>query len=340
MSGKRVHGSVSPPRAPGRPFVGRARELHELRASLDQAQEGLGLLVLLSGEPGIGKTRLMQEAAREAGERGWRVAAGRCWEEGGAPAYWPWIQAVRSLGGEVERFAAAAGGSADPETVRFRLFDAAGQFLIEAAHERPLMVVLDDLHAADAPSLVLLRFVSEAIAGAPILVVGSYREREVRMHERRESFAELTRIATRISLQGLSEGDVEDYLAGVTGSEASRSLATRVHALTGGNPFFLGEVVRVVAHDGRGDEAADLDRMSRVPDEVRTLLRRRMADLRDETVDALRVAAVIGREFHLRVLERTSRLSVARLLDVLAEAGDAGVIFEDPAIPAPLRVRP
>jgi hypothetical protein len=333
MSGKLAPAGPSSPRTSGRPFVGRAGELDELRAALYEAGEGRGLLVLLSGEPGIGKTRLMQEAAREAGERGWRVAAGRCWEEGGAPAYWPWIQAVRSLGGEVERFAAAAGGSADPETVRFRLFDAAGQFLIEAARERPLVIVLDDLHAADAPSLVLLRFVSEAIADAPILVVGSYREREVRMHERRESFAELIRIATRISLQGLSVDDVEDYLAGVTGSEASRSLATRVHALTGGNPFFLGEVVRLVAHEGGGDEAADLDPMGRVPDEVRTLLRRRMADLPDETVGALRVAAVIGREFHLRVLERTSRLNVARLLDILAQASDAGVISEDPAIP-------
>jgi tetratricopeptide (TPR) repeat protein len=323
----------NPPRPAVRPFVGRTGELGELRAALDEVPHGRGQLVLLSGEPGIGKTRLMQEAAREAGERGWRVAAGRCWEEGGAPAYWPWIQAVRSLGGDVERFAAAAGGSADPETVRFRLFDAAGQFLIEIARERPLMVVLDDLHAADAPSLVLLRFVSEAIADAPILLVGSYREREVRMHERRESFAELSRIATRLSLQGLGVHDVEDYLAGVTGSDASRSLGARAHALTGGNPFFLGEVVRLVAHDGVRGQDADLDPMARIPDEVRTLLRRRMSDLPDETVGALRVAAVIGREFHLRVLERTSRLDVARLLDILAEAGEAGVISEDPAIP-------
>jgi eukaryotic-like serine/threonine-protein kinase len=291
------------------------------------------MLMLLSGEPGIGKTRLMQEAAREAGERGWRVAAGRCWEEGGAPAYWPWIQAVRALGGDVERFAAAAGGSGDPETERFRLFDTAGQFLVDASRDRPLMIVLDDLHAADAPSLVLLRFVGEAIADAPILVVGSYREREVRLHERRESFAELIRTAARISLQGLGVEDVEAYVASVTSRPASRSLAARLHALTGGNPFFLGEVVRLVAQDGLDAEAADLDPMGRLPDEVRTLLRRRMSDLPDETVGALRVAAVIGREFHLRVLERTSRLSVARLLDILAEAEDAGVISEDSAVP-------
>ena len=333
MSGKLAPTALSSPRGSGRPFVGRTGELGELRGALEEAQEGRGLLVLLSGEPGIGKTRLMQEAAREAGERGWRVAAGRCWEEGGAPAYWPWIQAVRALGGDVERFAAAAGGSGDPDTVRFRLFDAAGQFLVEVARDRPLMIVLDDLHAADAPSLVLLRFISESIADAPVLIVGSYREREVRLNERRESFAELIRLATRISLQGLSVDDVESYLAGVTGQEASRPLTARLHALTGGNPFFLGEVVRAVARDGLPEGDGGPDPMGRVPDEVRTLLRRRMADLPDETVGALRVAAVIGREFHLRVLERTSRLNVARLLDILAEAGDAGVISEDPAIP-------
>jgi AAA ATPase domain len=315
--------SQAMPRAPGRPFVGRASELEELRGALDEAAEGRGFLFLLSGEAGIGKTRLMQELSREAGERGWRVAAGRCWEEGGAPAYWPWIQAVRGLGGDFEQLAAATGESVDPETARFRLFDAVAQFLVETAHKRPLIVVLDDLHAADAASLVMLRFVSEAVAHAPVLIVGSYREREAHAHERAESFAELVRVATRISLQGLSVEEVEAYLAGATGEDPARSLVARLHVLTGGNPFFLGEVVRVVAHDPAG----------RVPEEVRTLLRRRMADLPDDAVGALQVAAVVGREFNLRVLERTSGLSVARLLDVLAEAEDAGVIAEDPAVP-------
>ena len=275
----------------------------------------------------------MQELAREAGELGWQVVGGRCWEEGGAPAYWPWIQAVRSLGGDFERLAPGAGGSVDPETVRFRLFDAAARFLVDAAGTRPLVIVLDDLHAADAASLVLLRFVSEAVAEAPVLLVGSYRERDARTPEHLEAFAELARVATRISLHGLSVSDVEAYIAGVTGEGTPRSLATHLHVLTGGNPFFLGEVVRLVADEGEAADGSGAYPVGRVPEEVRTLLRRRLDDLSPEAVGALRVAAVVGREFHLRVLERTSGLGVVPLLGLLAEATDAGVVSEDPAIP-------
>ena len=313
--------------------MGRARELRDLVAALDEAGDGRGRLVLLSGEPGIGKTRLMQEVARQAADRGWQVAAGRCWEEGGAPAYWPWIQAVRALGGDFERLAAGAGGSVDPETVRFRVFDAAAEFLVDVARRRPLVVALDDLHAADAPSLVLLRFVSERVAEAPVLVVGSYREHDMQQHEQPELFAELVRVASRVSLRGLATDDVHAYLVAVTGEEPAPAAAERLHTLTGGNPFFLGEVVRLVAADDLHTADAVVDRARRLPEEVRTLLRRRMAGLSDDAVRALSVAAVVGREFGLGVLQPTSQLSVSRLLDVLAEAGDAGVILEDPALP-------
>jgi hypothetical protein len=327
---------LTPPqgsRLPGRPFVGRAPELDELRAALDETGAARGSLFLLSGEAGIGKTRLMQELSREAGERGWRVVAGRCWEEGGAPAYWPWIQAVRGLGGDFEELAGATGGSVNPDTGRFRLFDTVARFLVDSAGGRPLVLVLEDLHAADAASLAMLRFVTDAIAAAPVFVVGSYRDREAQLHERPEEFAELARVATRVSLHGLTVDEVEAYLTGMSVGQPAGQLAARLHVLTGGNPFFLGEVVRLVAHDGRIDSDVVLDPMGRVPEEVRTLLRRRMADLPDDAVAALRVAAVVGREFNLRVLERTVPLDVGRLLDVLAEAADAGVVAEDPAIP-------
>jgi hypothetical protein len=163
--------------APARPFVGREAEFEELVAALGEARDGDGHVFFLTGEPGIGKTRLMQELTRLARERGWQVAAGRCWEEGGAPAYWPWIQAVRELGGDFERLSPGTKGSVDPETARFRLFDAAARFLVERSQAQPLVILLDDLHAADAASLVLMRFVGEAVGQAPLVLVGSYRER-------------------------------------------------------------------------------------------------------------------------------------------------------------------
>jgi hypothetical protein len=316
-----------------RPFVGREAEFAELVAALDGAGAGQGRVFLVTGEPGIGKTRLMQELARAARERGWRVAGGRCWEEGGAPAYWPWIQAVRAIGGDFEGLTPGAQGSVGPETARFRLFDAAARFLVESARSQPLLIELEDLHAADGASLVLLRFVGEAVAQAPVVLVGSYREREAHAHERPELFAELMRVAQRVSLQGLGVEDVGAYVAGVTGRESSRPAAARLHVLTGGNPFFLGEVLRLVDGEELTGAGGGFDPVRPVPEEVRALLRRRLADLSGDAIRALRVAAVVGREFQLRVLERTSGLEVGRLLDVLAEAADAGVIAEDPALP-------
>jgi hypothetical protein len=145
---------VPPPtatrRASARPFVGRVQELTDLAAALDDATEGRGSLHLVTGEPGIGKTRLMSELAQVATEKGARVVTGRCWEEGGAPPYWPWMQVVRSAGGEFEALAGRREGARPvvPGGDRIRLFDAVGRFLADAAEDRPLLVTLDDVHAA------------------------------------------------------------------------------------------------------------------------------------------------------------------------------------------------
>jgi predicted ATPase len=152
-----------------RPFVGRSRELADLSIAIDAARSGAGSLVLVTGEPGIGKTRLIAELAHSAADGGLAVASGRCWEEGGAPPYWPWIQVLRALGGNLDQLAAAAEpraplpggtGGITPEGERIRLFDAVGHFLAHAAADRPLLVTLDDMHAADEPSLLLLRFLA------------------------------------------------------------------------------------------------------------------------------------------------------------------------------------
>ena len=325
-----------------RPFVGRARELDLLRDALKEAASGRGGVLLVTGEAGIGKTRLMHELARTASERGWRVLVGRCWEEGGAPAYWPWIQVVREAGGDFEHLSAPPADdgplSVDPESLRFALFDSVTRFLIGVAGARPLVLLVDDLHAADAPSLQLLRFLGEAIAGAPILVLGSYREGDPRVREMADSFAELVRIARRIALRGLSADEVQAYLAGVLPEQESRAAAAaRLRAITGGNPFFLGEIVGLLAGGGAlGESEPGAGPVWGVPEEVRALVRRRVAHVSPEALGILRTAAVIGRDIDLPVLERTSRLGTARLMDLLGEAEDAGALVDDPARPGRL----
>jgi eukaryotic-like serine/threonine-protein kinase len=320
-------------RTPVRPFVGRARELEYLGDALEDAAAGRGSLVLITGEPGIGKTRLMQEFAKLASADDWRVLMARCWEEGGAPAYWPWIQVVRELGGEFERLGRGRDSTrpaVDPESARFALFETMTRFLDHAVAERQLLLIVDDLHGADTPSLLLLRFLGEAVAQSRILVVGSYREGERRVHESPELFAALVRIARRISLRGLTIEEVEAYLTSLIGARPPSSVSARLHQVSGGNPFFLGQVVLLRTTDELLDDAHGSigDPLLRVPEEVRSLIRRRIADLSREAASALRVAAVIGREFDVRLMQSVSRLSPGRLLDVLAEAADSGLLLE------------
>jgi class 3 adenylate cyclase len=318
-------------------FVGRVRELEELRSALGDASAGHGSLFLISGEPGIGKSRLMEEVADHAEEDGWRVLTGRCWEGGGAPAYWPWIQVVRAAGGEFDGLASTpvAGrptegtqrSPVDPEAARFRLFDEVGRFLAEAARDRPCLIVLDDLHVADEPSLLLLRFLATSVHDRPFVALGSYRETEPTLREHAELFGELARFGRRVPLRGLSPDEVARYMAIASGDVPAEAMAAKVSDVTGGNPFFLGEVVRTLMAEGKltssGPEAL------RLPEEVRALIRRRVSGLSPEAVNTLRVAAVVGRDFDLRVLESTSMLEPDRLVDVLAEIERAGVIVTD-----------
>src|SRR6266516_2600557 len=216
-------------------FVGRERELGELEAGLDDALSGRGRLFLIGGEPGIGKSRLADELAGRARLRGARVLWGRCWEAGGAPAYWPWIQAIRSYvrdqGPEtlISQFGSGAADIAwmipeiqdllpelgapaalDSEGARFRLFDSTTTFLRNVGRAQPLLLVLDDLHAADAPSLLLLRFVASELDDAHILIVGLYRDDVPDNPQLTSTVAEVARnVATRqISLSGLGRHDV------------------------------------------------------------------------------------------------------------------------------------
>ena len=291
--------------------------------------------MIVTGDAGIGKTRLLTEVADKAGAHGWTVLAGRCWEEGGAPAYWPWIQVVRAAGGDFEAIAAPSAGAAveqtDPGSVRFALFDAVTRFLLDRADERPVLIVLEDLHAADEASLLLLRFLGEAVASAPIAVLCSYRDEEPRVRELAPLFAGLTRIGRRLSLRGLSQDEVKAYVARVVGEDVTPSLVTRLHSITGGNPFFLGELIRAVDADelAKWARAGNADPTWRIPEEVRAVIRRRIDRLSPEASSVLQLAAVSGRELDLAVLEAMSRLSPSRLIDAVGESLDSGVLVED-----------
>ncbi|MFL5868960.1 MAG: ATP-binding protein [Thermoleophilaceae bacterium] len=342
----------SPQARDGRPtasLLGRDRELGELRRALSQAERGHGSLFLVSGEPGVGKTRLADEVAAAALERGGQVVWGRCWEGGGAPAFWPWVQVLRSYAraGQAEAVLERLGPAAQPlsqlvpelgqasangdaefesEDARFVLFNAVTGFLREASRQGPLVVVLDDLHAADEPSLLLLDFLAHEMRDASILAIATYRPLEV---EASQVIGRLARDGNVVPLAGLGEEDVERFIEERTGLE-SGELAKALHRATEGNPFFVEELVRLLVAEGRlewPDELLSGD--VPVPDSVREAINRHLAPLPDEAIEVLQLAAVLGKEFTFAALERVSELPPDRLLRILDRVISGGLVAEE-----------
>jgi DNA-binding SARP family transcriptional activator/tetratricopeptide (TPR) repeat protein len=339
-------------------FVGRGAELEELLAGLEDALAGRGRLFLLVGEPGIGKSRLADEVSLRARSRGARVLFGRCWEAGGAPAYWPWVQSlrayVRSVEPEALRAQLGAGAaevaqilpelrellpglaeatSLDSEGARFRLFDATADFLRKASESRPIVLVLDDLHAADAPSLLLLQFLVRELGSTPMLVLGAYRDVDpIPGRPLTATLAEVARepMTRRISLAGLSEHDVGEYLELTAVEIASPELIAALHERTEGNPLFVGETVRLLALEGGGAGPA-------IPDSVRDVIARRLGHLSEECNRVLVLASVLGREFALDALARVGDLSMDQLLETLDEAMAPRVVSDVPGAHGRLR---
>jgi len=344
--------------APRGAFVGRERELAELLGGLDDACAGRGRLFLLGGEPGIGKSRLAEELIAHAKARGARVLVGRCWEAGGAPAYWPWVQSLRPYLRDTDADSLRSqlrGGAADvarllpelrevladvspaprlkAEGARFRLFDSMTAFLQSAAVTRPLVIVLDDLHAADEPSLRLLQFVARELGESRLLIVGAYRDIDPTLADPlTTTLTELARepVTRTLGLAGLGEADVAHFIELAAPGAPAADLGRAVHAETDGNPLFVGETVRLLAAERRLEKPATAPLV--IPQSVREVISRRLRRLSDECNRLLTLASVLGREFDLDALARVSGLERDGVLVVLDEGMEARVVSDVPGV--------
>jgi tetratricopeptide (TPR) repeat protein len=344
---------AAPPAESRQIFIGRASEIALLQAALAAARRGSGRLVLVSGPPGIGKSRLAAEFADRVAADGARVLIGRNWEAGGAPAYWPWVQALRSylreqpqdmvrhaglglaelvtLLPEVGQFVTdgASPESTDPVADRFRLFDATATLLRNVAEEESLIIFLDDLQAADVPSLLLLRFLADQLVGSRILIVATYRDVELSPdHPLASTLAELLRApeTMAVALPGLDLGEVSHFLEVAVGEPTRASVAVALHHQTSGNPLFLGEAVRLL-ESGEGPVTAGVTRLM-VPAEIRAVIERRLGNLVVVSREQLEVASIFGSEFEIESIRRSSGGSVEGTLEILTDALGAGLVVE------------
>lgn len=319
-------------------LVGRDAELAVLTECLAASVEGHPQLVLCRGEPGIGKTRLSTELAARAAARGALCLWGQATDAAGAPPSWPWRQVLFSLAGEVDivsvarerrltadlsRLAPDLFADAEPDVDdratpedRFRQFEAVSRLLREACRPRPLVIVLDDLHWADASTLLPLRHLVRSLAGDRLLVVANTRPG----HD--ELLGRLARepLTTVLDLGGLGDGAVRAQLAGLLGKDVDDDTAGHVRSLTGGNPFFVHEVGRAMA-DARAGR-----RFSLVTPTARDAIGERLAELPEVCVRLLGVAALVGPEFSVPLVAAASDSELMNALDLMGVAAGAGLV--------------
>jgi class 3 adenylate cyclase/tetratricopeptide (TPR) repeat protein len=352
-----------PPELAGRPvnrspFVGRSTERDRLLAVWADVESGRRRLASVTGEPGIGKTRLAAEFALEVYERGGVVLWGRSFEEALVP-YQPFVQALRHYLLECdpdELRLQLAGGAAelarlvpelearlrpgealpkeDAEGGRYRLFEAVASLLAEVAAAHPVLVILDDLQWADRATLLLLKHLAVDPTPASLLLLATYRDSEVpRGHPLAQVQADIERdnAIERIQVSGLPANDVSRLVAGLTGAAPPAELLAWLQSETAGNPFFLEELVRHLESAGlvAGAEQLSAENVG-VPARVMELVARRLQRLSPPAFEALRLASVIGSEFDLDLLAATLNEPEDRLVELLDEAVAARMLAEVP----------
>ena len=338
-------------------LLGRESELRTVLKSLEEARSGRGGLVLIGGEPGIGKTRLADEAAALARDQGVTVLWGKCWEAGGAPAYWPWVQAMRSYvrGIDVARLREEMGHGAgdivhvlpeieesfaglqarppvDPELARFHLFDSTAGFLRRAADHTPLLILIEDLQAADTASLLFLRFLAGQVGDMSVLLVGTYRDVELtREHPLTTSITDLVREPNtrHILLSGLAQQDVARLIERTAGVVPVSTLVSMLHRQTNGNPLFVTEAIRLLAAEGEfsGSQESSTRRFP-IPEAVREVIVRRLGHLSERGRDLLTLASVLGHDISFEALRGVQDGDAGDVDGGIDEAVGAGLLVE------------
>jgi class 3 adenylate cyclase len=315
--------------ASGTPFVGRDRELGELRAALDSALEGRGGLVLIAGEAGIGKTRLVQELALHAPQHDARALWAHCWAGDGAPAFWPWTQLIRAHADGLERseLREQLGSALDAvaplvpelcdgergtptdergaERARFALLDGVGTLFRRAAATRALLLIIEDLHWADRASLELLRFLAPQLSSSRQLVVATFRDSDaVGEQPLARVLGELSTETQLVSLSGLQLEEVAQLLSAMRPlTSTPDALVADVHRRTAGNPFFVREVTRLLDASAPVQPGPQAPGTVGVPAGVRELLMARCERLPEKTRGVLEAASVIGLQVASELLE-------------------------------------
>ena len=344
-------------------FVGRKAEMQLLREHWAHVCEGRHQLVFLVGEPGIGKTRLATEFALAAYAEGATVLFGRT-DEGAALPYQAFVEALRHCvaecpldmlrarltlaGAELSRLIPEIPQrlpdlpilpQGEPDSERYHLFDTFSALFAQISKDRPVILVLDDLHWADKQTPLLLKHIVRSMEKASLLIIGTYREAELSTnHPLSAALADLRRdrIMRRLTMGGLTEDEVSDLISARVGKEAPSDFIHTVYAQTEGNPFYIEEVLRHLAETGAvyqrdGLWATDLavENMG-IPESVKEVIGQRLSRLSEECNSILTMASVVGREFDLESLKRASGLLEDRLTELLDEAVAARVISEVP----------
>jgi DNA-binding CsgD family transcriptional regulator len=349
------------------PFVGRSAELETLRALMPMAETEGRRVVLIGGTAGSGKSRLVREFAREAAENGVLVLYGACDAVVRTP-YGPFVEALDRLTrvtdpGELRDALGGAGGEltrllpdlpatveglpspleADPDTERHRLHTAVTDVLTGISRRSPVLLVIEDGHWADTPTLLLLRHLARGAADARLLLLGTFRDTDADVPETlSETLADLRRSddVQRLRLAGLSDEELLEFVRRAAGGDAgtgSAELAQAIGALTDGNAFLVCELWRTLVETSVVEVADGKIRLTKplaelgTPESVREVVTQRLSRLAPRTVDLLELAAAAGAEFRLDVVRRAAKLPEPEVIAAVEEAVNHGIVEELPS---------